>query len=155
MRLQKFRAAVVVAITLSVAAAAYFLSFSVKSTADGTFPAAVDQRPEPAGKLILDAETDLPAVAPLTMNFVRTPDTSGPDGRGRFLVAVNSGYGIDVTSRSKHQQTLSVIDLNLRPDPKVVQNIYFPSPQSANVGLVFSRSAGPDGKYRMYVSGGC
>jgi len=93
------------------------------------------------------------AVAPLTMNFVRSPDASGPDGHGRYLIAVNSGYGIDFTSKSKHQQTLSVIDLN-RPEPQVVQNIYFPSPQSANVGLVFDPKLQPDGKYRFYVSGG-
>jgi hypothetical protein len=39
-----------------------------------------DRSITPAGKLIIDASNGLPAVAPLTMNFVRTPDTSGPDG---------------------------------------------------------------------------
>ncbi len=108
----------------------------------------------PAGKLIVDSKTGLPAVAPLTMNFVRSPDTAGPDGKGRFLIAVNSGYGIDFTSKSKHQQTLSVIDLNKKPEPQVVQDLYFPSPQSANVGLVFDPVLQRDGKYRFYVSGG-
>ncbi len=112
-----------------------------------------DIRTTPAGRLISDSTTGLPAVAPLTMNFVRSPDTTGPDGQGRYLIAVNSGFGIDFTSKSKHQQTLSVIDLN-RPEPQVVQNIYFPSPQSANVGLVFDPKLQPDGKYRFYVSGG-
>ncbi|HMJ08323.1 MAG TPA: beta-propeller fold lactonase family protein, partial [Pyrinomonadaceae bacterium] len=108
----------------------------------------------PAGKLVIDSETKLPAVAPLTMNFLRTPDTSGPDGKGRYLIAVNSGYGLLFNSKSKAQQTLSVIDLNHAPDPQVVQNLYFPSPQSANVGAAFSPVRQPDGTYRLYVSGG-
>jgi len=36
----------------------------------------------------------------------------------------------------------------------VIQNLYFPSPQSANVGLAFSPAAGADGNFEMYVSGG-
>ena len=113
-----------------------------------------DDKLTPAGRLISDAATGLPAVAPLTMNFVRSPDKTGPDGKGRYLIAVNSGYGIEFTSKSKAQQTLSVIDLNRTPEPQVVQDIYFPSPQSANVGLVFDPKLQPDGKYRFYVSGG-
>ncbi|HKP72097.1 MAG TPA: alkaline phosphatase family protein, partial [Pyrinomonadaceae bacterium] len=35
-----------------------------------------------------------------------------------------------------------------------VQNVYFPSPQSANVGLVFSPRADADGSHTMYVAGG-
>ncbi len=108
----------------------------------------------PAGRLIVDAATGMPAAAPLTMNFVRTPDTSGPDGKGRYLIAVNSGYGIQFTSKSKSHQTLSVIDLNQRPDPKVIQTMYFPAPQSANVGLVFDPTVKPDGKFQLYLSGG-
>src|SRR5258706_1544523 len=69
-----------------------------------------------AGRLVMDSATGLPAVASLTMNFVRTPDTTGPDGKGRYLIAVNSGYGIEFTSKSKGQQTLSVIDLDLKPE---------------------------------------
>ncbi len=41
----------------------------------------------PAGKLIIDRATNLPAGAPLTVDFVRSPDTSGADGKGRFLIA--------------------------------------------------------------------
>ncbi len=107
----------------------------------------------PAGKLIVDAVTGNPAVAPLTMNFVRSPDAGGPGGKGRYLIAVNSGYGLEFTSKSKQQQSLSVIDLGT-PEPKVVQNIYFPTPQSANFGLAFDPKLQSDGKYRMYVSGG-
>ena len=107
----------------------------------------------PAGKLIVDATTGLPAVAPLTMNFVRSPDTDAPDGKGRYLIAVNSGYGVEFNSKSKPEQSLSVIDL-ASAEPKVIQNIYFPAPQSANFGLVFDPTFQSDGKYRMYVSGG-
>lgn len=106
----------------------------------------------PAGRLLIDSKTNLPAVAPMTMRFVRTPDKDGPDGKGRYLIAVNSGYGLEFTSKSKSQQTLAVIDLNHKP--QVIQNVYFPAPQSANFGLVFDPKPQPDGKYRLYVSGG-
>ncbi len=108
----------------------------------------------PAGKLLIDAQTNLTAVAPLTMNFVRTPDTSGPDGKGRYLIAVNSGYGLHFNSKSKAQQTLSVIDLNAKPEPQVIQNVYFPSPQSANFGLSFNSRKKTDGTFQFYISGG-
>lgn len=137
---------------LSLAAAAAFWSFLPQAEANG--PARVDNKPTPAGRLISDATTGLPAVAPLTMNFVRSPDKTGPDGKGRYLIAVNSGYGIEFISKSKQQQTLSIIDLNVRAEPEVVQNVYFPGPQSANVGLVFDARPQSDGKYRFYVSGG-
>src|SRR4029077_17689424 len=52
------------------------------------------------------------------------------------------------------QQSIAVIDLNAAPEALVIQNIYFPSPQSANVGLAFSPAAGADGSFEMYVSGG-
>lgn len=104
--------------------------------------------------MITDASNGLPAVAPLTMNFVRTPDALGPDGEGRYLIAVNSGWGIQINSRGRGNQSLSVIDLNKTPAPQVVQNVYFPEPQSANVGLVFDNNPQPDGRFRMYVSGG-
>ncbi|MBK8809723.1 MAG: bifunctional YncE family protein/alkaline phosphatase family protein [Acidobacteria bacterium] len=108
----------------------------------------------PAGKLIVDAETKLPAVMPLTFNFVRSPDSSGADGKGRYLIAVNSGYGLTFNSGSKNQQTLSVIDLTLRPEPQVIQNVYFPAPQSANFGLVFDSKPQASGKFNLYLSGG-
>lgn len=113
-----------------------------------------DRTVTPAGKLVIDASNGLPAVAPLTMNFVRTPDSSASDGKGRYLIAVNSGYGLQFNSKSRPNQTLSVIDLNLKPEPQVIQNVYFPGPQSATVGLVFDPMLQFDGKYRFYVSGG-
>jgi YVTN family beta-propeller protein len=36
----------------------------------------------------------------------------------------------------------------------VVQNVYFPSPQSVNVGVVFAPQPQDDGSYALYVSGG-
>lgn len=130
-----------------------FLFFTDRSNA--TAPARDQSRVvTPAGRLLMDSATGMPAVAPLTMNFVRTPDTGGADGRGRYLIAVNSGWGVLFNSRSKATQTLTVIDLNSKPDAQVVQHIYFPSPQSANFGAAFDMKAGPDGKYKLYVSGG-
>jgi YVTN family beta-propeller protein len=109
----------------------------------------------PAGDLVMDLTTREPAVGALAVDFVRSPDARGPGGGGRYLVAVNSGYGVQFTSSTnKAQQSVAVIDLNAHPAPAVVQNVYFPAPQSANVGLVFAPRADTDGAYRMYVSGG-
>src|SRR5207245_5903251 len=55
---------------------------------------------------------------------------------------------------NRAQQSIAVIDLNATPEPLVIQNIYFPTPQSANVGLAFSPSANAGGAFDMYVSGG-
>ena len=91
----------------------------------------------------------------LPVDFIRSPDHTGPEGKGRYLIAINSGFGIQFNAAgNRAQQSLSVIDLNARPAPTVVQNVYFPSPQSANVGLVFSPVAEQDGSYSAYVSGG-
>ncbi|MEP7076990.1 MAG: YncE family protein, partial [Acidobacteriota bacterium] len=137
-------------------AVSYFVGeHSLKADASAIELEAADTLPiTPAGRLLIDSTTGLPAVAPLTMNFVRTPDSSGPDGKGRYLIGVNSGYGIELTSKSKPNQSLSVIDLNAKPEPQVIQNIYFPSPQSAHFGLVFDLKPQSDGKYRLYLSGG-
>jgi YVTN family beta-propeller protein len=128
------------------------------SAADVSIPqhAASQGRPlTPAGALVMDATTRQPAVGALTVDFVRSPDRDGAEGAGRFLVAINSGYGIQFNSATnKAQQSLAVIDLNARPAPLVVQNIYFPTPQSANVGLVFSPRPEADGSHIMYVAGG-
>jgi YVTN family beta-propeller protein len=144
-----------VLIFAALMAAAFTRSDLFRSKADDEPPAAADEtKPKPAGKLLVDAETGRPAVAPLTMNFARTPDSSGPDGKGRYLIGVNSGYGLQFNSRSRAQQTLSVIDLNVKPEPAVVQNLYFPGPQSANFGIAFDEHEQSGGKYRLYVSGG-
>lgn len=117
---------------------------------------ASDGRPiTPAGSLVMDATTRQPAVGALPVAFVRSPDRAGPDGAGRYLVAVNSGFGIQFNAATNRaQQSLAVIDLNARPAPQVVQNVYFPSPQSANIGLVFAPRPDASGSYSLYASGG-
>jgi YVTN family beta-propeller protein len=138
----------------ALAAAALCL---VNSSADITVrnsPASEGRPVTPAGTLVMDSTTKRPAVGSLPVNFVRSPDRDGPGGRGRYLVAVNSGYGVQFdAATNKGQQSLAVIDLNARP-PAVVQNVYFPAPQSANVGAAFSPRADREGSYTLYVSGG-
>src|SRR4030095_4308644 len=95
------------------------------------------------------------AVGGAPVDFVRSPDHAGPDRGGRYLISVNSGYGIQFNAGgNRGQQSLSVIDLEAEPLPIVVQNVYFPSPQSVNVGVVFSPIPEQDGSYPLYVSGG-
>ncbi|HKS09949.1 MAG TPA: hypothetical protein VJS13_10405 [Pyrinomonadaceae bacterium] len=126
-------------------------SFSSSARQDGI---ASQGRPiTPAGTLVRDVTTRQVAVGALPVDFVRSPDTFGPDRRGRFLIAVNSGYGVQFSAAgNRGQQSLSVIDLNAKP-AVVVQNVYFPSPQSVNVGVVFDPLE-RDGAYLLYVSGG-
>jgi len=104
--------------------------------------------------LVQDLTTRQAAVGALPVGFVRSPDKLGPDGQGRFLLSVNSGYGVQFNaSANRGQQSLSVIDLNAKR-AAVVQNVYFPSPQSVNVGVVFESNPEEDGSYALYVSGG-
>src|SRR5712692_6923594 len=108
-----------------------------------------------AGTLVIDAAARLPAVGAMPMAMLRSPDALGPGGKGRYLIVVNSGFGVQFSEETNRaQQSIAVIDLNAAPEPLVIQNVYFPSPQSANVGLAFSPAAGPDGNFEMYVSGG-
>jgi YVTN family beta-propeller protein len=110
---------------------------------------------QPAGTLVMDRTTRLPAVGGMPVDFKRSPDAAGPDGKGRYLIAVNSGYGIQFSAATNGgQQSLAVIDLVASPAPHVIQNVYFPAPQSANVGVAFGPGPGPDGTYLLYVSGG-
>ena len=103
----------------------------------------------------MDLTTRQPAVGALPVDFVRSPDHAGRDGGGRYLIAVNSGFGLQFNAAgNRNQQSLSVIDLNARPAPAVIQNVYFPSPQSVNVGLVFSPIAEADGSYPLFAAGG-
>jgi len=109
----------------------------------------------PAGSLVIDAATHLPAVGAMPMTMLRSPDALGHGGRGRYLLVVHSGYGVQFSEgTNRAQQSIAVIDLNAAPEPSVIQNVYFPTPQSANVGLAFSPAGGPDGNFEMYVSGG-
>jgi YVTN family beta-propeller protein len=89
------------------------------------------------------------------MAMLRSPDKLGPDGKGRYLLVMNSGYGVQFSEETNSaQQSIAVIDLKAAPEPLVIQNVYFPSPQSANVGLAFSPFPGADGIFDVYVSGG-
>ncbi len=118
-------------------------------------PASQGRPITPAGTLVQDAATKLPAVAPLTVDFIRSPDTNGPEGRGRYLIAVNSGFGLQFNAQTNRaQQSLAVIDLNAKPEPVVIQNVYFPAPQSVNVGVAVAARAEQDGGHLLYVSGG-
>ena len=133
---------------------AFLLRSAASVTVQSQF--ATEGRPiTPAGALVMDATTRHPAVGALPVAFVRSPDKTGPDGLGRYLIAVNSGYGIQFNSATnKAQQSLAVIDLNARPAPVVIQNVWFPTPQSVNVGLVFAPRAEQDGTFALYASGG-
>ena len=152
------------ALFLAFAAAGFGLLSSSADITVSNQPASEGRPITPAGSLVADATTHQPAVGALPVAFARSPDQSGPDGGGRYLVAVNSGAGIQFsaaisgryrqTSATVYQQSLAVIDLSARPAPSVVQNIYFPSPQSVNVGAVFSPRAGSDGTFTLYASGG-
>ena len=109
----------------------------------------------PAGSLVLDGTTGQPAVGSLPVSFVRSPDHSAKDGGGRYLIIVNSGYGLQFNAATNiAQQSISVLDLNAQPSPQVIQDIYFPSPQSAQVGAAFSPQPDSSGAYTLYVSGG-
>jgi len=118
-------------------------------------PASEGRPITPAGTLVMDVGTHLPAVGAMPMAFLRSPDKLGRDGKGRYLLVMNSGFGVQFSEdTNKAQQSIAVIDLNADPEPRVIQNVYFPTPQSANVGLAFSPSVGADGSFAMYVSGG-
>ncbi len=131
-----------------------FLGFC--GNAGGQQEPAGEGRPiTPAGTLVLDVAARLPAVGAMPMAMLRSPDAFGRDKKGRYLLVMNSGYGVQFSEETnKAQQSIAVIDLNAAPEPAVIQNIYFPTPQSANVGLAFSPTADADGNFEMYVSGG-
>src|ERR1044071_4599019 len=125
---------------------------NISSSADE--PASQGRPITPAGSLVQDVTTRQAAVGALPVDLVRSPDRLGPGGEGRFLLAVNSGYGVQFNAAANRgQQSLAVIDLNAKP-AVVIQNVYFPSPQSVNAGVVFSPSPQEDGSYALYVSGG-
>jgi YVTN family beta-propeller protein len=111
-------------------------------------PASEGRKITPAGKLISDATTNQIAIGSLPIDFVRSPDK-------RYLLAINSGFGIQSSAKEDKtsRQSISVIDLNAA-QPTVIQNVYFPSPMSVNVGAVFVQKADADGTYRLFISGG-
>src|SRR5438477_8810019 len=91
----------------------------------------------------------------MPMAMLRSPDSLGRGGKGRYLLIVSSGFGVQFSEETnKAQQSIAVIDLNATPEPVVIQNVYFPTPQSANVGLAFAPTPSADGSFALYVSGG-
>jgi YVTN family beta-propeller protein len=145
------------AITALIVACLFAVAFSVaRAQIKIEHEPASEGRPiTPAGSLIMDESTGSPAVGSLPVKFVRSPDHNAKDGGGRFLIAINSGFGVEFDSSTySSSQSLTVIDLNAQPAPKAIQNVYFLAPQSANVGAVFSPHPERDGSYLLYVSGG-
>src|SRR5215472_12738540 len=130
--------------------------FLVAGTVEGQREPAGEGRPiTPAGTLVMDSATHLPAVGAMPMNMLRSPDKLGHGGKGRYLLVVNSGFGIQFSGETNRaQQSIAVIDLNTSPDPAVIQDVYFPTPQSANVGIAFASSPAADETFALYVSGG-
>src|SRR5215203_5375447 len=133
-------------------------SASPDTTAAATAPlqaAPPLQRPlDPAGDVVLRDDGSV-AEGSLPVTMLRSPDTSGPGGAGRYLVVVNSGFGVQLRADANEgQQLLQVVDLAARPVPAVVQDVYFPAPQSASVGAVFGRKPNRSGGWPLYVSGG-
>lgn len=129
--------------------------FSSRVKADVEQQASEGRTITPAGALVMDVTTRQPAVGALPVGFVRSPDRDGADGKGRYLISINSGFGLQFNAGgNRAQQSLAVIDLNARPAPAVIQNVYFPTPQSANVGACFAHQPDADGAFALYVSGG-
>ena len=140
--------------TIARSLAIVLLAAPVTATEVPNQPASEGRPITPAGELINDLDTHEAAVGALPVLLVRSPDAQGPDGQGRYLVAVNSGFGVQFSAATNRaQQSLTVFDLASHP-PLAVQNLYFPAPQSANVGAVFGPVPGADGSWPLYVSGG-
>jgi len=131
---------------------ALFLSGTIRGQRE---PAGEGRPITPAGTLVMDGGTRLPAVGAMPMNMQHSPDKLGHGGKGRFLLVVNSGYGVQFSEDGNHaQQSIAVIDLNASPEPVVIQNVYFPTPQSANFGVAFAPAPAADETFALYVSGG-
>src|ERR1041384_1717777 len=127
--------------------------FSSLSEPDG--PASQGRPITPAGSLVQDLTTRQVAVGAVPGDLGRRPDKVRPCGEGRLLVVGRSArYGVKFNPAANGgQQSIAVIDLNAKP-AAVVQNVYFPSPQSVNVGVVFSPVPDADGSHALYFSGG-
>ena len=132
-------------VLIPVVLAACVVSLAWAQTQEVATETAFGSRPiTPAGSVVLDATTGMPAVGSMPVNFVRSPDHAAKDGGGRYLIAVNSGYGIQFSAAgNRAQQSLAVIDLEAQPAAQVIEDVYFPTPQSANVGAVFSPQPPP------------
>src|SRR5260370_8692749 len=82
-------------------------SSASKGAADD--PASEGLRIKPAGSLLIDATTRQSAVGALPVDFVRSPDRTGRDSSGRYLIAVNSGFGIQFNTASNPGQKFTAV----------------------------------------------
>ncbi len=155
----EFRRFTFIFVIVAIAGFVFSIKFLTVSKAQDNIqitnqPASQGRKITPAGSLLMDATTNQIAVGSLPVDFVRSPDNLGKDGKGRYLLAINSGFGIQFSAESKNLQSISVIDLNAAPQPKVIQNVYFPNPTSVNFGARFAEKADSGGAYWLYISGG-
>ena len=91
---------------ISFALLALLLATCLVFSAKPEEPASQGRPITPAGTLVQDLTTRQAAVGALPVDFVRSPDK-------RFLLAVNSGYGVQFNaSGNRGQQSIAVIDLN-------------------------------------------
>jgi YVTN family beta-propeller protein len=134
----------------------FFSALFLPGATQGQQEPAGEGRPiTPAGTLVMDAGTRMAAVGAMPMTMLRSPDKLGRNDKGRYLLVVNSGFGVQFSEEgNRAQQSIAVIDLNASPEPVVIQNVYFPTPQSANVGIAVASAAAADGTFALYVSGG-
>jgi len=61
----------------------------------------------PAGTLLIDAATHLPAVGAMPMAMLRSPDSLGRGGKGRYLLVVNSGFGVQFSEETNRASNRS------------------------------------------------
>jgi len=86
-------------------------------------PASEGRPITPAGSLVLDASTGRAAVGSLPVAFVRSPDHGAKDGGGRYLISVNSGYGIQFNASTNAEQE-SIYELVVHHHECAVEQIH-------------------------------
>src|SRR5205823_3545119 len=81
--------------TLRFSAGLWLSALILSGSAQAQQEPAGEGRPiTPAGMLVMDVSTHLPAVGAMPMTMLRSPDQLGPGGGGRYLLVANSGYGV-------------------------------------------------------------
>src|SRR5260370_33960348 len=87
-----------------------FLSFCGNAGAQQE-PAGEGRPITPAGTLVLDVATRLPAAGAMPIAMLRSPDAFGRDKKGRYLLVMNSGYGVKLRDEAnKAEQSIAGID---------------------------------------------
>ena len=92
----------------------------------------------------------------LPVTILRSPDTSGPGGGGRYLVVVNSGYGVQLRADANEgQQLLQVVDLARDARACGRAGGVFPvAAERQRRSRVRDASRTGSGAWPLYVSGG-